>query len=218
MDFAQARHNMVEQQIRPWDVLEFELLDVLSEVPREYFVLPEHQAVAYADQALPLANGHAMPEPRIVAKMIQALNIKKTDRILEIGTGSGYATALLSRMGQSVLSLDLDGEQQARAQEALGKVGCTNVQLSVANGLKSLANIGTFDVIYVGGGVADVPAELLHTLNEGGRLVVVLGQKRLMHATLISRKGNEYPRKMLFETSVPALVEEQQLQKAEFEF
>ena len=105
MDFAQARHNMVEQQIRPWDVLEFELLDVLSEIPREHFVLPEHQAVAYADQAFPLANGHAMPDPRIVAKRIHALNIKKTDRILEIGTGSGYATALLSRMGQSVLSL-----------------------------------------------------------------------------------------------------------------
>ena len=158
MDFAQARHNMVEQQIRPWDVLEFELLDVLSEIPREHFVLPEHQAVAYADQALPLANGHAMPEPRIVAKMIQALNIKKTDRILEIGTGSGYATALLSRMGQSVLSLDLDGAQQERAQAALAKVACTNVQLSVANGLKAVANIGTFDVIYVGGGVAVVPA------------------------------------------------------------
>ena len=92
------------------------------------------------------------------------------------------------------------------------------MQLSVANGLKALANIGSFDVIYVGGGVADVPAELLHILNEGGRLVVVLGQKRLMHATLISRKGNEYGREMLFETSVPALVDEQQLQKAEFEF
>ncbi len=218
MDFAQARHNMVEQQIRPWDVLEFELLDVLSEIPREYFVLPEHQAVAYADQALPLANGHAMPEPRIVAKMIQGLKIKKTDRVLEIGTGSGYATALLSRLGQSVMSLDLDAAQQERAQAALGKAGCTNVQLSVANGLKALANIGSFDVIYVGGGVADVPAELLHTLNEGGRLVVVLGQKRLMHATLISRKGNDYARKMLFETSVPALVDEQQLHKAEFEF
>ena len=82
MDFAQARFNMVEQQIRPWDVLNFELLDVLSEVPREYFVLPEHQAVAYADQTLPLANGHAMPEPRVVAKLIQGLHLRKTDRVL----------------------------------------------------------------------------------------------------------------------------------------
>ena len=150
MDFAQARHNMVEQQIRPWDVLEFELLDVLSEIPREHFVLPEHQAVAYADQALPLANGHAMPEPRIVAKMIQALNIKKTDRILEIGTGSGYATALLSRMGQSVLSLDLDGAQQERAQAALAKVACPNVQVTVSHGFKAFGNIGTFVLIYFG--------------------------------------------------------------------
>lgn len=218
MDFAQARFNMVEQQIRPWDVLNFELLDVLLAIPREHFVLPEHQALAYADQALPLANGHAMPEPRIVAKMIQALNIQKTDRVLEVGTGSGYATALLSRMAENVLSLDLDAQQQARAKDALSKVGMDNIQLTVANGLKDLSNVGKFDVVYVGGGVADVPAELLETLNDGGRLVAVIGQKRLMHATLIVRKGNEFSRHMLFETSVPALVEEQQLHKAEFEF
>lgn len=218
MDFAQARFNMVEQQIRPWDVLNFELLDVLSEVPREYFVLPEHQAVAYADQTLPLANGHAMPEPRVVAKLIQGLHLRKTDRVLEIGTGSGYATALLSRLGQSVLSLDLDAQQQNIAKAALLKIGMENVQLSVADGLKNLAQLGKFDAIYVGGGVANVPAELLNLLNESGRLVAVIGQKRLMHATLITRTGNDFARKMLFETSVPALIEEQQLQKAEFEF
>ena len=218
MDFAQARFNMVEQQICPWDVLNFELLDVLSEVPREYFVLPEHQAVAYADQTLPLANGHAMPEPRVVAKLIQGLHLRKTDRVLEIGTGSGYATALLSRLGQSVLSLDLDAQQQNIAKAALLKIGMENVQLSVADGLKNLAQLGKFDAIYVGGGVANVPAELLNLLNESGRLVAVIGQKRLMHATLITRTGNDFARKMLFETSVPALIEEQQLQKAEFEF
>lgn len=218
MDFAQARFNMVEQQIRPWDVLDFELLDALSEVPREYFVLPEHQALAYADQALPLANGQTMPEPRIIGKLLQALAIKKTDRALEIGTGSGYATALLSRLADSVLSLDLDAKQQAFAKEALLKVGIENIQLSVANGLKDLSQLGKFDVIYVGGGIENVPAELLETLNEGGRLVAVVGTKRIMYATLITRQGSEFKRETLFETSVPALTADQTAQKAEFEF
>ena len=146
------------------------------------------------------------------------MHLRKTDRVLEIGTGSGYATALLSRLGQSVLSLDLDAQQQNIAKAALLKIGMENVQLSVADGLKNLAQLGKFDAIYVGGGVANVPAELLNLLNESGRLVAVIGQKRLMHATLITHTGNDFARKMLFETSVPALIEEQQLQKAEFEF
>ena len=195
-----------------------EILEFARGLDRSFFIDNDNKIWADINEPLPIGYGQTISQPSLVVEMSQLLCLDSSKSVLEIGTGSGYATALLSRLGQSVMSLDLDAAQQERAQAALGKAGCTNVQLSVANGLKALANIGSFDVIYVGGGVADVPAELLHTLNEGGRLVVVLGQKRLMHATLISRKGNDYAREMLFETSVPALVDEQQLQKAEFEF
>ena len=218
MDFAQARFNMVEQQIRPWDILDFELLDVLSEIPREYFVLPEHQALAYVDQALPLANGSAMPEPRIVAKMIQALNIKKTERALEVGTGSGYATAVLAGLADSVLSLDTDAKQHEFAQHALLRAGINNTQLSVVDGLKNLSQRGEFDVVYVGGSISQVPENLLHALKDGGRLVAVISQnEQLMHATLFTRKGSDFAQEVLFETAITALVEAAPA-KAAFEF
>lgn len=217
MDFAHARYNMVEQQIRPWDILNFELLDVLSEIPREYFVLPEHQALAYVDESLPLINGQFMPEPRIIAKMVQALDIQKTERVLDIGTGSGYAAAVLAGLAQSVLSLDTDIKQLEFARDALLKAQIQNVQLDMRDGLSDISNLGQFDIIYVGGSIESIPAELFNALNDKGRLVAVVGTGSLMFATLVTRQGNSFQQVALFETATPALTVAQAA-KPVFEF
>ena len=129
MDFAKARFNMVEQQIRPWDVLDFDLLDALEAIPREAFVGEEQKNYAYADLALTLPNGGAMLELKIVARMIQGLALKKTDKVLEIGTGSGYASAVLSKLAAEVVTVDIDPEQQARAKAVLDGLGYDNIVL-----------------------------------------------------------------------------------------
>jgi len=118
--FEQARFNMVEQQIRPWSVLDFDVLDALAEVPREQFVTPEQQAYAYADLSLPLPNGSAMLEPKVVARLIQGLKLTKKDTVLEIGTGSGYATAVLAKLAGRVITIDTDEAQQHGAQRVSG--------------------------------------------------------------------------------------------------
>ena len=218
MDFAHARYNMVEQQIRPWDILNFELLDVLSEIPREYFVLPEHQALAYVDESLPLANGQFMPEPRVIAKMVQALNIQKTERVLEIGTGSGYGAAVLAGLAQSVLSLDTDIKQLEFARNALVKAKVQNVQLDLRDGLADLADLGQFDVIYVGGSVQSIPNSLINALKDQGRLIAVVGKGTLMSATLITRRGNDLQQVALFETSTQSLTAPNVAAKPVFEF
>ena len=132
MDFQQARFNMVEQQIRPWDVLNFDLLDALESIPREKFVQENQQGYAYADISLALPNGGRMLEPKIVARMIQGLSLTKTDRVLEVGTGSGYATAVLATLAGSVRTFDTDSSQQARAKAALQQLGWHGRNAAVA--------------------------------------------------------------------------------------
>lgn len=207
MDFEKARFNMVEQQIRPWDVLDFDVLDALSEVPREYFVGEEFQGLAYADQNLPLPNGSRMLEPRIVARLIQGLALKKTDSVLEVGTGSGYATALLAQLAGKVVSVDIDAEQQKRAAQALEKVASENVSLQVYDGLAQTNEAAPFDAIYIGGAINSdsIPEVLKQQLKDGGKMVVVLGQAPVQRALLLTKQGEQYAEKVLFDTLIPEL-------------
>ena len=206
MDFTQARFNMVEQQIRPWDVLDFDLLDALGEVPRERFVLPAQQGVAYTDEVLKLANGGSMLEPRLVARLIQALALTQEDTVLEIGTGSGYAAAVMAKLAGKVVSVDVDAQQSAFARQAVSGLGVDNIEFQVADGLSGqLQGTTQFNAIYVGGSVPVLPHTLKDMLADGGRLVVIVGQGHLMQATLVVRRGSEYSETVLFETSAPAL-------------
>lgn len=205
MDFTTARYNMVEQQIRPWDVLNFDLLDVLGDIPRERFVLPEQQNLAYTDQTLPLANGGSMLEPKIAARLIQALNLTSSDTVLEVGTGSGYATAILAGMAADVVTIDIDAEQQHRAEFVLSDLGCTNIRYQVGDGLAGVADGAPFHAIYVGGSVPVLPQTLLAQLADGGRMIAVVGQAPAMKATLVVREGSAFKETSLFETVVPAL-------------
>ena len=200
MDFAKARFNMVEQQIRPWDVLDFDLLDALEAIPREAFVGEEQKNYAYADIALPLPNGGAMLEPKIVARMIQGLALKKTDKVLEIGTGSGYASAVLSKLAAEVVTVDIDPEQQARAKAVLDGLGYDNIVFQTNDGLMTQNAAAPFDAVYVGGAVDDIPEILKQQLRDGGRLIAVTGSHPVQRARLITRNGDSFSEKTLFDT------------------
>lgn len=206
MNFEKARFNMVEQQIRPWDVLDFDILDALSDIPREHFVSENLHGLAYADQALPLPNGSSMLEPKIVARLIQGLALKAREKVLEVGTGSGYATAVLCKMcGGNVVTIDIDAEQQARAKQALDGLGLDSVTYQIGDGLAGEAGGEPFDAIYIGGGVPEAPEVLKNQLAEGGRMVVIVGSAPVQRALLITRKGGNFTEQVLFDTLVPNL-------------
>nr|WP_314229033.1 protein-L-isoaspartate O-methyltransferase [uncultured Kingella sp.] len=205
MNFEQARFNMVEQQIRPWDVLDFDVLDALQEIPREIFVQPDQQGYAYADLALPLPNGSKMLEPKIVGRMVQGLALKKHERVLEVGTGSGYATAILAKLAYDVTTCDLDEQQLGAAQAILKGLQLDNIQYKAIDGLNALPSDARFDAIYIGGSLKTIPEQLLAHLNEGGRMVVVVGSEPVQRCLQITRHGSEFSEKTLFDTLITPL-------------
>ena len=192
MDLNQARFNMIEQQIRPWEVLDPQVLELLSVVHREDFVPLAHKALAFVDMEIPLgaAPNQVMLAPRVQARLLQDLVVKKTDKVLEIGTGSGFMAALLAHQAAQVLSLEIDATIAAQAQANLQKAGVTNVTVRHADGSQGAAADGPFDVILLSGSVAEVPAALLQQLAVGGRLAAIVGDEPMMRATLISRTSD----------------------------
>lgn len=187
IDIQKARFNMIEQQIRPWNVLDAGVLGLLASVRRDAFVADAHKALAYADLELPLPGGECMLAPRLEARLLQDLNVKKTDKVLEIGTGSGFLTALLAHQATSVLSLELNPELVALAKRNLQTAGITNADVRQGDGSQGAVAHGPFDVIVLGGSVADVPHHLLEQLKVGGRLAAVVGDEPVMRATFVTR-------------------------------
>lgn len=219
MDFEKARFNMVEQQIRPWDVLDAKVLDLLFAVKREDFVQPEQRDIAFVDVQLPLPNGSLMLEPKVEARLVQDLDIKPTDRILEVGTGSGYVTALLARLGKEVVSVEIDPAQKARAEASLKKAGVDNVTLLDGNGIDGVPGKAPFDAILVGGSLPVVPEALKQQLAVGGRLAVIVGDEPVMRAIVVTRTGeNAFGQTVSFDTVVPRLAKACALAPAAFSF
>ena len=192
MDLNQARFNMIEQQIRPWEVLDPQVLDLLSVVRREDFVPLAHKALAFVDMEIPLgsAPGQAMLAPRVQARLLQELALKNTDKVLEVGTGSGFMAALMAHQADSVLSLELDASLAAQAQSNLQKAGVNNVAVRVADGSQGAQSDAPFDAILLSGSVAKVPAALLQQLKVGGRLVAIVGDEPMMRATVVTRTSD----------------------------
>jgi protein-L-isoaspartate(D-aspartate) O-methyltransferase len=206
MNLEQARFNMVEQQIRPWDVLDKAVLQVLSELPRELFVPQAYQALAYTDTSIPLGHGQEMLPPRVDARLMHDLHLQGSEKVLEIGTGSGYLTALLAKRAQAVLSLEINPELAQTANHNLQRAGVTNAQVRVANGSNGAAVDGPFDAIVLSGSVAEVPASLLQQLTIGGRLIAIVGDEPIMSATLYTRMGEaNWSSKPLWDTHAPRL-------------
>jgi protein-L-isoaspartate(D-aspartate) O-methyltransferase len=185
------RFNMIEQQIRPWDVHDPQVLALLAEIHREDYVPAAHRALAFFDMELPLADGtepgQTMLAPKIEARMLNDLHVQKHESVLEIGTGSGFMAALLAHRAAKVLTLEIDATLAARATETLRRNGVTNVEVRHADGAKPLPSGPTFDVIVLSGSVARVPQNLMGSLNIGGRLVAIVGGEPMMRAHFVTR-------------------------------
>jgi len=214
IDFERARFNMIEQQIRPWDVLDLEVLELLSLVRREDFVPMAHKALAFVDMQIPLLGsgedamqqGHCMLEPKVEARMLQDLHVKPHEKVLEVGTGSGYMAALLARRAQRVISLELHPELVKMARANLQRAGINNADVRQADGAKGLPAEGPFDVIVLSGSVAEVPPALLSQLKIGGRLAAIVGFEPVMRATFITRTGETtYTTTQPWDTLAPRL-------------
>ena len=211
MNVEQARFNMIEQQIRPWDVLEPGVLALLARVRREDFVPATHQALAFVDTQVPLIEGSpqgaCMLEPRVEARMLQELRLQATDRVLEVGAGSGFMACLLAGLAGDVTSLEIHPDLAEQARQNLRQAGVDNARVLQADGSAGLAQDGPYDAIVLSGSVAEVPPALLAQLRPGGRLLAIVGQEPIMRARLFTHgTGQTFSYVDLFDTMAPRLL------------
>jgi protein-L-isoaspartate(D-aspartate) O-methyltransferase len=201
----QARFNMIEQQIRPWNVLDTRILELLSEVKREEFVPAAHKSLAFGDFELPLGHGAAMLAPKVEARLVQDLQLSGTENVLEIGTGSGYMAALLGRLSHHVTTLEINPTLAAQAVQNLSHAVVANVDVRVADGSNIGAIEGQFDVIVLSGSVAEIPEALTDKLKLGGRLAAIVGDEPVMRMTLVSRASSGLETTQPWDTLAPRL-------------
>jgi len=194
MNYEQARFNMIEQQIRPWEVLDSQVLALLAVIKREDFVPAAFKALAFADMEIPLSSpqqpGQCMLSPKVEARILQDLALQKHEKALEIGTGSGYMAALLGHRCNWVISLEIDTALAQTARGNLQKAGIHNAEVRTANGAAHHSNHDLFDAIVLSGSVAEIPTSLLALLKVGGRLSAIVGDEPVMRATLVTRIGD----------------------------
>ncbi|ABD70318.1 Protein-L-isoaspartate(D-aspartate) O-methyltransferase [Rhodoferax ferrireducens T118] len=207
MNLEQARFNMIEQQIRPWNVLDAEVLELLAVVKREDFVPLAHKALAFMDMEIPLGQGQVMLAPRVEARMLQDAAVQKHEKVLEIGAGSGYMAALLAHRAQRVISLEINPELAQMARANLQKAGIHNVEVRQFDGAKGVSADGPFDVIMLSGSVAEVPQALLAQLKVGGRLIGIVGDEPTMRVNVVTRTSDaEFKTSTPWDTVAPRLL------------
>lgn len=217
MDYENARHLMIEQQIRPWEVLDTRVLDLLARVKREDFVPPVYRSLAFVDMAIPLGNGQSMWEPKLEARVLQALDIQRGDRVLEVGSGSGYLTALLAALATHVVSVEIDPASKEEAERKLRAHGIGNVEFRIGDAARDWEGDGKFDVIVLTGSTPVLPEAYLERLNAGGRLFAIVGEGAVMTATLVTCVAPGVCRRQgLFETRVDAMVHALEPERFEF--
>jgi protein-L-isoaspartate(D-aspartate) O-methyltransferase len=206
MDFERARFNMIEQQIRPWNVLDQDVLDLLSVVRREDFVPPEYRQMAFTDMEIPLrvggrATGETMLAPKVEARILQELGVRRHESVLEIGAGSGHMAALLAHRGRQVDTLEIDADLARFATANLARAGVGNATVRHADGADASVNLPSYDVIVLSGSVPAVPERLVAKLSPGGRLAAIVGELPVMQAQIVTRaQGAGTTTRMLFET------------------
>jgi protein-L-isoaspartate(D-aspartate) O-methyltransferase len=207
MNFEQARFNMIEQQIRTWEVLDPGVLELLHELHREDFVPPEHRALAFADLEIPLGHGEAMMQPKVEARILQELALQPHESVYEVGTGSGYLTALLARRARHVTSAEIHPDLSARAAASLAAAGVANVTLLEGDSAAQPLAQGAYDAIVLTGSTPLLPGAFLERLAPGGRLFAVLGDPPVMKATLVHQPvAGSFQHVELFETLLKPLV------------
>jgi protein-L-isoaspartate(D-aspartate) O-methyltransferase len=207
MNFERARFNMVEQQVRPWEVLDSKVLGLMESVHREDFVPVRYRKLAFADLSIPLEQGQSMMCPKVEGRMLQSLDLKQEDSVLEIGTGSGFITACLSSVARHVVSVELFEELYLEAEIRLRDKHKRNVELTVGDVMRGWQPEQAHDVVVVTGSVPAVPEAFRDWVNPGGRLFVVTGDSPVMEARLLTRVGfSDWREESLFETDLPRLV------------
>jgi protein-L-isoaspartate(D-aspartate) O-methyltransferase len=206
MNIEQARFNMIEQQIRPWNVLDQDVLNLLHVVKREEFVPAAYQNLAFADVEIPLPGGEAMLGPKFEARILQEVAPKKHENVLEIGTGSGYMAALLAHRAAKVTSIEINPETVALARKNLTKAGIGNVVVEQGNGAEGWTQDAPYDVIVVSGALEVLPEALLKQVKVGGRIAAIVGQPPVMEFNIVTRTGeNAWSTVKIFETNVKYL-------------
>ncbi len=206
MNIEQARFNMIEQQIRPWDVLDTRVLDILSATPRELFVHPKYINLAFADWEIPIGHSQSMMSPKLEGRMLQALQVDGNDTVLEIGTGSGYVTACLARLSRQVTSVEYFEAFTHTAADTLKQIGVINTQLHTGDAVNGWAG-GPYDVIAITASLPEYNHCFEQLLSMNGRLFVVTGELPAMHAMLVTRVSeNQFLRTRLFETHLAPMI------------
>ena len=207
-DLERARFNMIEQQIRPWDVLDQRVLDVLAAVPREDFVPEQYRStLAFSDISLPIGHDQYMFPPKLEGRLLQSLALRPSDKVLEVGTGSGYLTACLAQLAGQVFSVDIHPDFKNAAERKLAGRNITNVELKIADAALGWDAQGEFDAIAVTGSLPVLHQGFHRALRDGGRLFVVVGTPPIMEALLITRIGaDQWAQESLFDTVIPPLV------------
>jgi protein-L-isoaspartate(D-aspartate) O-methyltransferase len=210
MNIEQARFNMIEQQIRPWDVLDAHVLQLLAVIKREDFVPLAHKSLAFVDMEIPLGSialGQSMLSPKVEARMLQDLQIHKHETVLEIGTGSGFMAALLAHRAQFVTTLEIDATLAKTAALTLENNDVYNAKVVHADGSKDLTSFGTFNVVLLSGSVAQIPSDILNMLKIGGRCMAIVGDEPVMRATLVQRVSDTaFETKQSWDTVAPRLL------------
>ena len=205
LNIEQARFNMVEQQVRPWDVLDARVLEVIGQVRREEFVVAAHRDIAFADLELPLGHGEVMMKPVIEGRVLQSLLPLPHESVLEIGTGSGFLTACLARLSQEVVSVEQHGDLADTARARLDKAGIGNVRVETGDAVTAFDPQREFDVVVVTGAVFALPERFKRWLKPGGRMFAVIGESPVQRAVVLTRTGDSYKEESLFETDLPYL-------------
>lgn len=206
LNVEQARYNMIEQQVRPWEVLDDRILEVIQYTPREDFVPKAYRNLAFADLQIPLGHEEVMMEPRLEGRLLQTLNPQPNEEALEIGTGSGYLTACLARLAAHVTSVDIHEDFRDGAQASLTQCGITNADLTVGDASKGWNDGRRYDVIAVTGSLPELHEGFQQSLTLGGRLFLIVGEGSVMEALLITRVDeNQWATDSLFDTSIRPL-------------
>lgn len=208
MNIEQARFNMIEQQIRPWNVLDQDVLDLLLVVKREEFVPAAHKALAFVDTEIPLPGGEAMFTPKLEARILQEVQVKKHENVLEIGAGSGYMAALLAHKARHVTTVEILPELKTMAEMNLSKAGIGNVTVELGNGAQGWAKGAPYDVIVISGALEELPDAILKQIKVGGRVAAIIGQAPVMTAQIVTRVSETaYDTVKVFETNVKPLAD-----------
>ena len=217
MNFNEAKKNMIQSQLRTWDVLDQTVLDTFNLVNRQDFVPKNYKKISYADTEIPIGSNEKMLNPKLVGRLIQELEIKRSDQVLQIGTGTGYITALLGYLGRYVTSYEINEKINNCALENLNKYSRGNLELKLGNGFEADVSTSAFDCILLAGSVTNTSEKLKHALSQGGRLLGVIGEPPLMTATLVTRLDEKkFSEISLFETYAPRLIENSSFSNFDF--